>query len=413
MENSSPNTRLPYQRSQSLDLIRGIAVLAILAVNIWAFAMPFSAYVNPPMHGDFSGIHQSTWLLSFVVVQEKFITIFSILFGAGVALFADHAAAKGAPAKTLHFRRMGFLLLIGLVHAYGFWSGDILVAYALLGMLLYFFLPLTNKALGIWVAVLVAIGLLLILMLALSMPYMPEKELQEMRDFWQPSAEKLSQEINALRSGYLAQFSTRAQLTFEAQTMVLSFYSFRLLAHMLTGVYLYRSGFLLGQLTKHTYQRIAVVAFSIGTPMCLYGAMRLLSVNFEMEQAMGLVQLWNNIGSIIMAFGYMSLFVLWSQSDVMLGLRQRLENAGRMALTLYLGSSLICTTIFNGHGFGLFGEVERFQQALIVFAIWLVLVAFAHWWLAPHKQGPLEAFWRVLTYGRANNESGASTDVRQ
>lgn len=413
METSTPIASTSYQRYHSLDLIRGIAVLAILAVNIWAFAMPFSAYANPPMYGDFSGIHELTWLLSFVVIQEKFITLFSILFGAGIALFHDHAASKNVNAKVLHFRRMGILLLIGLVHAYGFWSGDILVSYALLGMLVYFFLSASNKTLGIWVAALIFIGVLLILMLSMSMPHMPEADLNELRDFWAPSPEKITAEIQAMRSGFIEQLPERAANTLELQTMVLSFYSFRLLAHMLIGIFLYRSGFLLGKLPAQTYRRLAVVAFAIGIPMCAYGATRLLSVNFAMEQAMGSMQLWNNIGSLIMAFGYMSLFVLWSKSDVMLGVRQRLQNAGRMAFTLYLGSTLICTTLFNGHGFGLFGQVERFQQALIVLAIWLVLIFFAHWWLASHKQGPLEAFWRFLTYGRSNNESRASTDVQQ
>ena len=389
-----------YPRYHSLDLIRGIAVLAILIVNIWAFAMPFAAYMNPPIWGDLSGWNQLVWLFSFVLVQEKFITMFSILFGAGVALFAEHAQSKGHSVATLHYRRMVVLLFFGLVHAYGIWSGDILVPYAVLGMILFWFLPLKSKGVLISAISLIAVGLLLILLFGFSMQKMPAEDLAEIQRSWSPTEQAIAKELASLRSDYLSQWSTRATNTFELQTIMLSFYSFRLLAQMLIGVYLYRSGFLTGRLNDSTYVGIMMVGFGLGLPMAYTGASQLLAHNFAFEYAMGTGQLWNNIGSLLMAFGYMSLFLLWHRRGGLQRVRRALENTGRMAFTIYISSSVICSFIFYGHGLGLIGQIERWQQLLLALTICLLLTVFAAFWLQRFRQGPLEALWRRLTYGR-------------
>ena len=394
------NVTLPYQRYAMLDLARGIAVLAILVVNIWAFALPFSAYGNPSVYGDMSGANYWTWLLSYVLVQEKFITIFSLLFGAGVALFADHARTRSEPAAALHYRRMITLLVIGLLHAYGLWSGDILTAYAVLGMVLYLFLRCADRTLLLWALALIGISLLLLAAFAVSLPKLPAADLAELSEFWQPGAAQVAQEIANYRGGWWQQMQTRVPTTLELQTMLLSFYSIRLLAHMLIGVYLYRSGFLTGAWSVSAYRWCALLGLGIGLAMAYRGAIGNVEADFAFAHAMGFGQLWNNIGSLIAALGYLSLFVLWSQSRFALRLRQWLEQAGRTGFTLYLGSTLICTTLFYGHGLGLFGTLDRFALFVIVLAIWVLLLLFAHVWLARFRQGPLEALWRYCTYGK-------------
>ena len=391
---------IAYARHHSLDLIRGIAVLAILVVNIWAFSMPFAAYTNPPVHGDLTGTNLLVWLFSYILFQEKFITIFSILFGAGIALFVEHARNRGAAVTVLHYRRMSALLLIGLLHAYGLWSGDILTAYALIGMVLYWFLDCSNKTLLWLAAALMTMSLLLILLLAVALPKMPAAELTELRNFWQPSAEQLQTEINNFRSGWLQQMASRVPLSYQMQEMMLSFYSIRLLGQMLLGVYLYRIGFLTGAWSTLRYLVVMLLGLGIGGAMAYRGASGNLAAGFSFEHALGYGQLWNSIGSLLMAMGYMSLFVLWSRSAFAAPLRQLLQRAGRMAFTLYLASTVICTTLFYGHGFGWFGSLDRTALMGVVLAVWLVLLAFAQYWLARHQQGPLEQFWRYCTYGR-------------
>ena len=151
------------QRILSLDLLRGVAVLGILAVNIQVFAMIDAAYLNPASFGDMAGLNGWVWYITYLVADTKFITIFSILFGAGIALMADRALARGRSAAALHYRRMFWLLLFGLVHAYLLWYGDILVTYAICGICIYPLHRLRNR----W---LIPLALLLILLLVLLLP---------------------------------------------------------------------------------------------------------------------------------------------------------------------------------------------------------------------------------------------------
>ena len=129
------------ERIPSIDVLRGFAVLGILIVNMQGFARISTAYVNPVSAGGFEGGEVWFWSIVYLFADTKFISIFSILFGAGMAMMSDRMAARGAPGTGLHYRRQFWLLLIGLVHAYLIWHGDILVAYALCGFILY---PLRN-----------------------------------------------------------------------------------------------------------------------------------------------------------------------------------------------------------------------------------------------------------------------------
>lgn len=105
-------------RIESLDVLRGFAVLGILVMNIQSFAMPGAAYLNPTAYGDLNGINFFTWLVSYLLVDQKFMSIFSMLFGAGICLFADRAEARSGRSAGLHYRRTFYLLVFGLVHAY-------------------------------------------------------------------------------------------------------------------------------------------------------------------------------------------------------------------------------------------------------------------------------------------------------
>ena len=126
------------ERIASLDVLRGLAVLGIMIMNIQAFAMPMAAYSNPTAYGDLSGINFFIWLVSYLFVDQKFLSMFSLLFGAGICLFADRVEARSGRSAGLHYRRMFWLLLFGLVHAYFLWSGDVLVTYALCGLVIFF-----------------------------------------------------------------------------------------------------------------------------------------------------------------------------------------------------------------------------------------------------------------------------------
>ncbi len=127
------------ERIFTLDVLRGFAVLGILPMNIQDFSMPGAAYLNPTAYGDLHGANYWVWLLSHLLADEKFMTIFSMLFGAGIFLMTSRIEAAGQPSAALHYRRMGWLVLFGLLHAYLLWSGDILFSYGVCGLLVFLF----------------------------------------------------------------------------------------------------------------------------------------------------------------------------------------------------------------------------------------------------------------------------------
>ena len=139
MKMSSLSQRINLKnRIHSLDLIRGFAVLGILIMNITSFSQINIAYMNPTIGAGLEGYNQYFHGFIYIFADTRFMSIFSILFGAGVVLFTQRIEAKGKRVATLHFKRMFWLLLFGLIHAYFIWVGDILVAYAICGSLVFF-----------------------------------------------------------------------------------------------------------------------------------------------------------------------------------------------------------------------------------------------------------------------------------
>ena len=139
MSNTNPLPTQPKERIIALDFLRGFALLGILLMNIQSFAMPFAAYFNPTAYGDLTGVNRWVWIGSHIVADNKFMTIFSILYGAGIVLITQKLEKKGHGSAGLHYRRTFWLLVIGMAHAYLLWYGDILVTYALAALLVYFF----------------------------------------------------------------------------------------------------------------------------------------------------------------------------------------------------------------------------------------------------------------------------------
>ncbi|NOG54890.1 MAG: DUF418 domain-containing protein [Planctomycetes bacterium] len=139
-------------RIQSIDIMRGVALLGILVMNVQAFVMPFAAYMNPNAYGSLEGRHYWVWYFSHLFFDMKFMSIFSMLFGAGVILLTTRLEQTGRPPARIHYRRTFFLLLIGLVHCYILWTGDILVPYAVCAAVVYLFRrrrPLTLIGIGV------------------------------------------------------------------------------------------------------------------------------------------------------------------------------------------------------------------------------------------------------------------------
>ena len=230
-------------RIDALDVLRGVATLGILVLNIQAFAMPLAAYYNPTALGPLEGANLYVWVMGRMLADQKFMTIFSMLFGASIVLITERAEARG-DVRRVHYRRMGWLLIIGLLHAHLLWSGDILFLYAVCGMLVYPLRRLPTVLLLVLGAVLLAIASAYSVVVGLTLPYWPEEVRSSlMADMWKPTPEMIETELAAYRGGWLDQQPFRSTRAFEFETYVLiSWGLWRAGGLMLIGMALFRSG---------------------------------------------------------------------------------------------------------------------------------------------------------------------------
>ena len=388
-------------RIVAIDVLRGFAVLGILIVNVRGFATVSVAYLNPAVGDGVDGASFWVWAATALFADTKFISIFSVLFGAGMAMTADRMARRGLSATGLHCRRQLWLLVFGLAHAYLIWHGDILVAYALCGLLLY---PLRNArprflliAGGCMVAVVVALWLTL----GLSLPYWPEAERAALEADWSPPPSELAAETAAFRGGWLDQMPYRAGEALGLQTEVfLVYFLWRAGGLMLVGMALYRLGVLSASRSSAFYRRTAVVGLAAGLPLAAAGIAYNVNAGFSVERSMFQGTLFNYVGSLGVFLGYLALVLLAVRSDRLPRLQRRLAATGRMALTNYIAQSVLCGLFFYGHGLGMFGRIGGVGQAVVVGVVWGVQLAWSLWWLRRFRFGPLEWLWRTLTYMR-------------
>lgn len=401
-----PGTAAPAsgsERIHAIDMLRGFAVLGILIVNVWLFSWGPEAYTEPPGGPDGAAGATDLWIWGFIhlFAEMKFISIFSVLFGAGIAMMSERMAARGIPGRGLHNRRQFWLLVIGLLHAYLIWEGDILVVYSLCGLLLYRLHTRSPRRL-LWIgASFVAVVVVLIGVTAWTMPYWPEDLRAEAAAEWDPPPEEVEARIEAMRGGWTEQMPIRASdaLAFG----IGGFFAFGLWRAgglMLVGMALYRLGVLTGKRPAGFYRRLAAWGFGAGLPVVAAGMWYNAAVGFTWEQAGLQGTLFNYVGSIGVFLGYVGVLMLLARSGRLARTQARLAAVGRMALTNYIAQSVLCSLIFYGHGLGLYARVGTVGCVAIVVGIWALQLAWSPWWLARFRFGPLEWLWRTLSYGR-------------
>ena len=389
------------ERIASLDVLRGVALLGILIMNIQSFSMPGAAYINPTAYGDLTGINWWTWVVSHVVADQKFISIFSMLFGAGVCLFADRATARTGRSAALHYRRTFWLLVFGLLHAHLLWYGDILVAYALCAVWVYLLRNRSATALFVAGVLVVAVSSAIYLFFGAGLGQMPADAASGVREAWAPGSAAIAAEIRAYQGGWLEQLPVRSAEAFFLETFVfLTVFLWRAGGMMLIGMALYKWGFLSAGLSGRRYTIVAVGAGLTGLALIGAGLRNNVAAGFSLEYSMFFGSQFNYWGSAFLSVAYVALVMLAVRYAVAPAFQRRLAAVGRTAFTNYILQTVIGTLIFYGHGLGLFGDVPRYQQMLIVFGVWALQLWAAPIWLARYRFGPLEWAWRSLTYWR-------------
>ena len=383
-------------RIHSLDLLRGFAVLGILIMNITNFSHINIAYMNPTIGAGLEGYNQYFHSFNYIFADTRFMSIFSILFGAGVVLFTRNAEIKGKSAGVLHYKRMFWLLLFGLVHAYFIWAGDILVTYAICGYLIFFLRKKSIRTLLIMSIILFIIPLTFNFMTYYGMTM---DELESTFAFFHPTSEQIATEIKIMQGSFLEQMPIRLENAIEFQTLVFLIETFwRTTSLMLLGMILYRKGILSADKSVKYYKNMMLTGFGIGLIISIIGLNQAYDSEWLGAYVMNIGANYKFVSGLFMAIGYIG-FVLWCyKKGIFKKLQERLQATGRMAFTNYIGMSVICTLIFNGHGLGLYGTLDRLQQFLVVVAIWVLILIVSPLVLKKYRFGPLEWLWRKLTY---------------
>ena len=323
-----------------------------------------------------------------------------MLFGAGVFIFTENAVAKGLNSALLHYRRMGWLLLFGLLHGYLLWYGDILFTYGLCGMLLFVFRKLPPKKL-IWIGLgFFLVPVVLDSLFACSMPYWPEESLRSTMQSWRPDEASLEQTLAAYRGGWLEQMEQRVPGYLFMQTGLFFMQTFwRAISMMLLGLALFKWQVLSAKRSHGWYLRLTLGGLMLGILLSSSGVVLNFRMQWSMEFSMFLGKQFNYLGSVLTALGYVGLVMLLVKSSSFPTIKNTLAAVGRMAFSNYILMTLICTFLFYGHGLGWFGSVQRTVQALMVLGIWMVILIISPLWLRTFRYGPLEWLWRRLTYG--------------
>ncbi|KAA3656829.1 MAG: DUF418 domain-containing protein, partial [Chloroflexi bacterium] len=351
--------------------------------------------------GDLTGLNRVVWTLSHIVADNKFMTIFSILYGAGIILITKKLDENGQSSATLHYKRTFWLLVIGLAHAYLLWYGDILVTYALVAMVVYFFRKLSPRWLiGLGIVTL-GLGMFLQLFTAVGMPNLPPELLAEFEAGWQPSAKIVAAETAVYQNTWLAQMTDRVPASIEMQTTAFLFSGmWRAGGLMLIGMALFKLGILTAQRSNKYYRNLLIAGFGIGLPVVIFGIVNNFANGWTLAYSRFIGSQFNAIGSIGVSLGYIAIIMLIAKSGRFEQGIRPFSSVGRMALSNYLFHTLAATFIFYGHGLGLFGQVERIGQLLIVLGIWSVQLIISPIWLRHFRFGPAEWLWRSLTYGK-------------
>ncbi len=390
------------------------------------FGQPYAAYFNPVVDGATEGANLLSYELNWVFVEGAMRAIFSMLFGAGVILFTSKSTTAEGDGfvRRLYFRRTFLLIAFGLVDMFALlWLGDILYAYGLAGLVLYFFRNLSARSLAAIGATLVLIMVVAqtanTLALAEQRAAVDRVELAEsgntkptsrdrqaadryftMQAGHLPSAATNAREIEARQSGYVVNVVIFAPDAWQLSTVdVFTSALWDVLAMMFLGMAFFKWHILTGQRGVRFYGWFAAWGLAIGLPINVMEVYFAVTGNFTVDWTNPYFTPTYQLGRAATACGYIGLVMLWCQSDGLRRLQNALAAVGKMALTNYLSHSVICLFIFTGTGLALFGQFERAELYLIVLAIWAFQLVTSPLWLNRFRFGPLEFIWRWLTYG--------------
>ena len=389
------------ERFVILDALCGFALLGICMANfpefsLYTFLSPEAAASMPTALAD-----KITHYLLYIFVDGKFYTLFSLLFGIGFSIIIQNAERKGANGFHIFYRRMGMLLLFGFLHLMFIWSGDILMLYALLGMLLPLFRHTSDKKLLVWAGFFLFLPVVVDFVCEITRtdPALPFVRLQETY-----CAKYGINETNFAywlhdAGNYKAVFQFLVQgACVRMQEFIVGNRYFKVLGLFLIGLYIGRKHIyadLEGK--KNLLVKVCHLCLSIGLPCSLpyaWSAMNGHPWGDTLHSVFYLISVYP------LGFAYAAGLCLLHSKMKNRSVWQWLAAPGRTALTNYIGQSVIGMFLFYGIGLGWGSTIGLLQTELIVLVVFLFQTMFSQLWLSGFRFGPLEWIWRMLTYGK-------------
>ena len=368
-------------------------------MNIEYFSRPLQGMALG-MDPQWQGVDRLVALAVATLVQGKFWTLFSLLFGMGFVVLLERAEAARASFDAIFARRLAFLLLIGVLHATLAWAGDILVPYALAGAALWLLFRVVPTR-ELW-----RVGLA-IYVLPLALMWMSVLAVQAL-----PAGgeEELAAASKTLREGYdhaaqVYAHGSYADVTAQRVADSLMQYSWftsilpAILGVFLIGAWLQRSGKLRDPAAQRPFfTGLFALAFPGGFVLAAWSARKLSKIDVTvLDVPMAIYVTASTLANLMLCVAYGSAFLLLATRPGS-RLPALFAPAGRMALSNYLLQSIVFGTLFYGYGLGLWGEVSRSGQVLAALAFFALQLALSHAWMARFRHGPVEWLWRAWTY---------------
>lgn len=404
------------ERIPTIDVVRGVALMGILLMNIASFSGPIEMYFNPLMVGNHYMANVVAWSLRWVLFEGKMRAAFSMLFGAGVILLTERGERRGSKnVADIFLRRNMWLTLFGVLHFYLIWNGDILYYYGLTALIfLYPCRKVRFRNLFIAGVFVLALGVASDIYVSIDAIHMRDKGVAAQAA--QASGKKLTQDqqdalkkwtdeiehrkkmhdddLKAMRGSYLDIIKWHAHWGPKFQATSYYMLGFTdVLGMMLIGMGLYRMGFLTGALSYKFYLWTIGIGYLLSLPINGFEAWGVIRANFQPETAWWALY---QSGRLTGAVANVALVVLICKAGIFKSLTRRIAAVGQTALSNYLFTSISCTALFGG--FKLYGKFEYFQLYGIVACVWLLNLVLSSIWLRYFQFGPMEWVWRSLTY---------------
>ncbi|HEX8536564.1 MAG TPA: DUF418 domain-containing protein [Cystobacter sp.] len=401
------------ERLAVLDVLRGFALCGVFVSNSFSWfsgraLLPreqAKALAAPPLEAAVSALY-------YFFVNQKFVVLFSFLFGLGFSIQLARAEARGAPIVPLYSRRLLVLLGIGVTHMFALWVGDVLSTYALVGFALLLFRRSSDRTVLTWALVLIGGVPLLVSALQHFIPLLMHgaqaaAEAAKASEAHEAQARTRLLEGLSSDSFWTTQSANADYIVFMLPQLKRLLWMGVTLGRFLLGLLAGRH-LLLQDVERHRawHRRLLVWGGAVGVlgngAWLVVQRLRLAGlVDPAKDHWMFALPTLQELGFLGLAAVYVAAFALLFQREQWWKVQEVLAPVGRMALTHYLLQTVVSLCIYDGWGLGLIGRMPPSRCVALTLTLFALQVPLSQWWLSRFRFGPAEWLWRSLTYGRA------------